>query len=156
MKNLFRVLTMAVLLAGLKTLSHASGTSTSSMESQQPSASVETISLYDAGMKAEHQKDYRKAADLFAEAVDKDPHNADAFNMLAHCQRLLGDLDGAIDNYRKALKLRPNFPEAREYLGEAYLQGVQHEMELLKGYGKKGEEPLEDLTNALKAAAKKL
>jgi hypothetical protein len=59
-------------------------------------------------------------------------------------------------NYAKALKLRPNFPDAREYLGEAYLQALLRELDTLKSYGKNGEEQRQDLIKALTDAADSL
>jgi hypothetical protein len=73
-------------------------------------------------------------------------------NMLAHSQRMLGMIDDAIENYKKALSLRPIFPQAREYLGEAYIQAALREIEILKNYGSSGDEFRNDLVSALKAA----
>jgi tetratricopeptide (TPR) repeat protein len=42
--------------------------------------------------------------------------------MLGFCLRKLGRVKEALANYEKALKLKPDFPEAREYYGEAHLQ----------------------------------
>ena len=50
-------------------------------------------------------------------------------------------------------KLRPKFPEAREYLGEAHIQAAIREIETLKSYGADGKEELADLVKALKDAA---
>jgi tetratricopeptide (TPR) repeat protein len=114
-----------------------------------------TLSLYDQGVEAGKGGDYEKAADLFQQALKADPNNPDILNMLAHAQRKSGLLDDAILNYWKALKIRPNFPEAREYLGEAYLQGVLKEMDLLGSYGDSGKDQLGILTKALQEAQKK-
>ena len=73
--------------------------------------------------------------------------------MLAFSQRKLGKFDDAFANYSKALKLRPRFPEAREYLGEAHIQAALREIETLKSYGVDGKEQLGDLVKALKDAA---
>ena len=96
------------------------------------------------------------AMDLFDQALKEDPKNPDVLNMLAHSQRKIGKIDQAIANYKKALELRPHFPEAREYLGEAYIQASLEQIGILKSYKDEGAEQLEDLTKALKDGAKSL
>jgi tetratricopeptide (TPR) repeat protein len=83
------------------------------------------------------------------------PENADAWNLLAYCQRKTGKLDEAFLNYRKALDLKPEFPEAREYLGEAHLQAVLQQIEILRGYGEAGQEELDRLVAALRETTEK-
>jgi hypothetical protein len=61
-------------------------------------------------------------------------------------------LDSALENYHLALQLRPEFPEAREYLGEAYLQAALREIQILGTYGAKGREGRRDLIAAFKKA----
>lgn len=109
--------------------------------------------LYEKGVKANKAGDYKTALQLFQDALNADRNNPDILNMLAHSQRKLGLIDEALENYKKALRLRPDFPEAREYLGEAYIQAALREIDKLKSYGKKGEEQREDLIKALKEAA---
>ena len=131
----------------------ASGTDTSSWSAQ---AAPKTVSLYDQGVEANNKKDYAAALPLFEQALQQDPKNPDILNMLAHAQREVGKTDEAVANYRKALELRPEFPQAREYLGEAYVQAALKQIEILRGCGDKGKEPLEDLTQVIKDAAKEL
>ncbi|HTC21552.1 MAG TPA: tetratricopeptide repeat protein [bacterium] len=120
-----------------------------------------TLSLYDQGVAAGNSGDYAKAIDLFQQALKADPDNPDILNMLAHAQRKSGPMDdvlmdAAMDNYWKALKIRPNFPEAREYLGEAYLQGLLKQAILLKGYGAGGKEQLKALIEAFDEVGKQI
>jgi len=146
---------------------HASGTSTDQMKASNGGpandnnsgdtnsgggVSAPVVSLYDQGLAASKSGDFQKAIDYFQLALQSDPNNADVLNELAHAQRKSGDLDDAIENYWKALKIRPDFPEAREYLGEAYLQGAVQQAKLLKAAGAEGGEQLEDLTKALQDA----
>jgi len=42
--------------------------------------------------------------------------------MLGYTRRKLGDYDSALQAYDKSLSLKPSFPEAIEYRGEAYLR----------------------------------
>jgi tetratricopeptide (TPR) repeat protein len=78
-----------------------------------------------ASQKAGDQKkaldEYFKALKDFQNAVKLDPKNYRAFNGLGYSYRKTGDYAKALDNYSEALKLSPNFPDAIEYRGEAYL-----------------------------------
>ena len=167
MKQSLMVLAVLILFyAGSNIKVDASGTSTSQMKSNNvdtqsnnsgaqggsDDVSYSVAALYDQGVAAVKSKDYPKAIDLFEQVLQVRPNNADALNELAHAQRKMGNLDEAIENYWKALKIRPDFAEAREYLGEAYLQGAVKQAKLLKGYGDEGKEQLEDLTKALQEA----
>ncbi|MCH9649050.1 MAG: tetratricopeptide repeat protein [Deltaproteobacteria bacterium] len=117
------------------------------------SENPQATKLYEAGKK-EVDKDLFPAALKRFEAADSlDPDNPDILNMLAYSQRKTGDLDSAIKNYHRALELRSDFPEAREYLGEAYIQAALREIATLAGYGKDGEHEHEELVEALKEAA---
>jgi len=105
------------------------------------------------GKTALEAKDFAQAEKCFAEANRIEPNRPETLNELAFSQRKNGKLDEAIANYGKALKLRPKFAEAREYLGEAHVQAVLREIKALKSYGADGKEELEDLVKAFKDAA---
>ena len=107
-------------------------------------------------MAATKQKEYPRAVELFQQALQSDPRNPDVLNMLAFSLRKSGHLDEAFDYYRQALEIKPQFPEAREYLGEAHLQAALREIQTLKSYGASGREDLQDLTKAIKSAAASL
>ncbi len=109
--------------------------------------------LYQKGVEAGDKGDFTGAIGFFRDALKLEPDNPDALNMLAHAQRKTGRIDEALENYKKALQLRPDFAEAREYLGEAYLQAALREMDILRSYGPAGREQLEDLQQALRQAA---
>lgn len=113
-------------------------------------------SIYDQGMEANKNGEYQKAKTLFEQALGVNGDNPDILNMLAHTQLKVGLIDDSLENYKKALQLRPRFPEAREYLGETYIQAALREVEILKSYGSGGQEQLEDLTKDIKEAAEKL
>ena len=146
---------MAIFSIALTTASFASGTSTDQMQASNPTALQPTVSLYDQGIAASKSNDDQKALSLFEEALKSDPNNPDIINMLAHSQRKTGAIDEAIVNYKKALKIKPNFPEAHEYLGEAYVDAALKEAQTLKGNGAQGQENLEDLTKYIKEAGDK-
>jgi Flp pilus assembly protein TadD len=105
-------------------------------------------------MELAKSEQYKEARQIFEDLAAKQPKNPDVINMLAYTQRKTGDLDQALDNYHAALKLKPKFPQAREYLGEAYLQAAMREAETLKGYGSTDE--LHKLAAAFQEAASKL
>jgi tetratricopeptide (TPR) repeat protein len=42
--------------------------------------------------------------------------------MVGYCARKSGDLDRAFDAYQKCLAIEPEYAEAHEYLGEAYVK----------------------------------
>jgi tetratricopeptide (TPR) repeat protein len=67
------------------------------------------------------QKFYQKAAEQFVDAVGTDPSLYQAWNYLGFAKRHLGDYEDSLGAYAKALELNPNYPDAIEYRGEAYL-----------------------------------
>jgi len=114
------------------------------------------VSLYDQGVDANTKGDYKQAKTLFEQALSINSNNPDTLNMLAHVQLKVGMIDESLANYKKALQLRPRFPEAREYLGETYIQAALRELTTLKSYGRDGDEQAEDLEQEIKKAAGKL
>ena len=80
---------------------------------------TESERLYQKGMVASVAENYDQAYEYFNRAYQKDAGNPDILNMLAFSQRKRGNLEEAFDYYEKALKLRPRFPQAREYDGPA-------------------------------------
>lgn len=116
----------------------------------------QTADLHAKGTAAVNAGNFAEAERCFAEAHQLDPKDADALNMLAYSQRKQGKLTEAFHNYDKALKLRPKFPEAREYLGEAHIQAALKEIETLKSYGDEGKHALEELIAAFNEAAAQL
>jgi tetratricopeptide (TPR) repeat protein len=163
MKRTMMILALLALsYAGSGKVSYASQSSGPPRIKNSDSVTAQaTLSLYDQGVAAGNSGDYAKAIDLFQQALKADPDNPDILNMLAHAQRKSGPMDdvlmdAAMDNYWKALKIRPNFPEAREYLGEAYLQGLLKQAILLKGYGAGGKEQLKALIEAFDEVGKQI
>lgn len=117
-----------------------------------PSAAQQAQQLYEQGKASVGQKDFTAALRLFTQANRLNANDADILNMLAYSHRKLGRLDDAFTYYRRALKLRPRFAEAREYLGEAHIQAAVREIKILQGYGNEGREQAEELIEALKKA----
>jgi len=97
--------------------SFAFGSSSPSSDS-----AVRTNADFDAGRQAIDAKDWSRAIAMLKRAVDQEPKNADAYNLLGYAERQTGNLDAAFASYDKALALDPQHRGAHEYVGEAYLQ----------------------------------
>jgi tetratricopeptide (TPR) repeat protein len=68
------------------------------------------------------QDAYASARTKLQSLVGRSPQFAEAWNALGYTQRKLGSLDDSLASYAKALELKPGYPEALEYRGEAYLR----------------------------------
>lgn len=120
---------------------------------KRPPANPTAEDLYHQGRQSSDNGDYAGALPYFERANEKRPDDPEILNMLAFTQRKTGNLKAAIANYHKALELRPRFPEAREYIGEAYVEAALEQIRLLESYGDEGLEGREELVEALKNAA---
>jgi Flp pilus assembly protein TadD len=69
----------------------------------------------------EQQKNYAGAIPLLQGVVQRDPRNADAFNLLGYATRASGNPQGSLQYYTQALAIDARHLGAHEYLGEAYL-----------------------------------
>ncbi|SRR5713226_3478702 len=76
----------------------------------------------DAGRKAVDAKDFKSALGHLTQAAKETPNDADVQNLLGYSYRKLGQLDGAMEHYRLALKIDPKHRGAQEYMGELYLE----------------------------------
>lgn len=78
----------------------------------------------DAGKKEkathEAQEAYGAALERFKLAVGLED-SAEAWNYVGYTSRKLGHYEDALTAYGKALQLKPGYPDALEYRGEAYL-----------------------------------
>ena len=119
-------------------------------------ATSEAADLFRKGAESVKIGKYEEAVKLFESANGKDKNNPEILNMLAYSKRKLGRLDEALENYGQALKLRPKFPQAREYLGEAHLQALLLQLQTLESYGAEGAKEAEKLKQSLLAAAAKI
>jgi tetratricopeptide (TPR) repeat protein len=102
-------------------------------------------------------------AQRFQEAIDvldllDNPNTPRALNYRGYATRKLGHTDEGIGYYLKSIALDPNYPQVREYLGEAYV--IQSKFDLAKDQlsaieklcGSKECEYYEDLAEALDEA----
>jgi len=80
-----------------------------------------------AGRKAVEAKDFKAAIGHLVKAVQEEPKNPDAHNMLGYSYRKTNVFDKSMEHYQMALKLDSNHRSAHEYLGELYLDLNQPE-----------------------------
>ena len=73
------------------------------------------------GKAEDAKKKFGKALGKFEYATELDPNYYQAWNMVGYCARQQGDLKRAFAAYSKCLALEPEYEEAHEYLGEAYV-----------------------------------
>lgn len=108
--SLFCAVSIVCLLAALSSSALAMGSGSSASESIE-----EAEQAIDDG-------DFEGAADLLRTALEDDPDNADAYNLLAFSQRNMDQTDEAMENYARALELDPDHKGALEYQGELFLK----------------------------------
>ena len=71
----------------------------------------------EAGRKAIDAKDYKSAVEYLTKAVQEEPNNADAQNVLGYSYRKVGTFDKSMEHYQRALKIDASHRSAHEYLG---------------------------------------
>lgn len=75
--------------------------------------------LYEQGKLLATESEYDWALEVLALITKQD--DAKVLNYIGYSHRKAGRLETGIEVYKKALTLDPNFVQAREYLGEAYV-----------------------------------
>lgn len=152
-----QVAALAAALAALAAAGRVDAAPANPRERQQETQSqAREPDLFAQGMELVKSERYDEARKLFERLHRDKPDDPEVLNMLAYTQRKTGKLDEALGNYHRALELRPDFPQAREYLGEAYLQAALREVEKLRGAGDAGREELQKLVDAFQQAAAQL
>jgi tetratricopeptide (TPR) repeat protein len=66
-----------------------------------------------------HAGQLKESLALLATVQDRD--NPRVLNAMGFATRKLGNVDGALPYYARALAIEPNYVQAREYMGEAFL-----------------------------------
>jgi tetratricopeptide (TPR) repeat protein len=89
---------------------------------RQAPATATPSTEYQRGVRARVVKDWAGAEAAFRQAIVQRPDFADAWNELGYALRHQRRYGESVDAYLEALRLRPSFPEALEYLGEAYVE----------------------------------
>ena len=87
----------------------------------QTSATEATDAHKKESAQKEAQEYYGSALPKFKQATEADPKLAEAWNYLGYTNRHLGNYDAALAAYQQALTLKPGYPDALEYRGEAFL-----------------------------------
>lgn len=90
-------------------------------------------------------KQYEKARQYFAGAVSQQAQMYEAWNYIGYTSRKMGEFDKALAAYDEALRLKPDYSDAIEYRGEAYL-GLNRVEDAKQAYMKlfAGARPLAD------------
>jgi Flp pilus assembly protein TadD len=86
----------------------------------EPKSKTENANIV-AGRKAIDAKNFKAAVGHLTKAVQEEPKNSDAHNLLGYSYRKVGTFDKSMEHYQTALKLDSNNRSAHEYLGELYL-----------------------------------
>ncbi len=75
-----------------------------------------------AARAAIHDKHWAEAVPALKRVVQRDPRNADAYNLLGYSYRWMNQMDESFAAYEKALQIDPRHRGAHEYMGVAYLK----------------------------------
>lgn len=78
-------------------------------------------SYYNRGRVEANSSNWSRAVVLFRKAVEQEPENYKALNMLGFSLRRSGKHQEAIQTYNRALAIKPDFAQALEYRGKAHL-----------------------------------
>ena len=119
---LARLLAAVVTLGACLSSVHADPTSPAVEERRQPPAAMSSDGMYNQGIRARISKDWKAAEDAFRAVISRRPDFSDAWNELGYALRNQARYGESLAAYEETLRLRPAFPEALEYLGEAYVQ----------------------------------
>lgn len=123
---------------------------------EESSSGRSETTLYEKGVKKTNAGEYARAEELFRESIRDEQSVAESYNMLGYVLRQQGRYDAAINAYKQALDRRPNFPEAREYLGEAYLKKARHQLDWLRENAGEDHETTRKLSRRIQQLADQL
>lgn len=119
----------------------------------EPETNATADPRYNQALEAIDAEDYATAATLLKFVVQADPNNADAWSQYGFANRKQGRWHEGEVYYIRALTLDPDHIEAREYLGELYLETnrpdkAREQLAELQRLCPDGCEPLTDLEDA--------
>ena len=108
-----------------------------------------------AGKADSAKKKFGKALKKFDEATKLDPGYYQAWNMVGYCARKTGDMKRAFAAYEKCLAIEPDYAEAHEYLGEAYVMvgDIAKAKEQLHWLRSRNSDEAEELAEKIEAAS---
>lgn len=106
------------------------------------------------GLKAFDQKDYPKAIEYFSKALAENGDNANVHNLLGFSFRKSGNVEKALEHYKRALNLEKNHLRANAYLGELYLEqkdlkSAEQQLKILQNNCPQGCKELTELQQAI-------
>jgi tetratricopeptide (TPR) repeat protein len=87
---------------------------------EESAATLTDAKKHDRALK-DAKSDYTTALGKFAQVLKINARMPEAWNYVGYTSRKLGNYDDALKAYSNALLLRPGYPEAIEYRGEALL-----------------------------------
>jgi Flp pilus assembly protein TadD len=118
--------------------------------------SKDATKLKKSGKTAEATEKFSKALKHFEEAIRLYEPYAEAWNMVGYCSRNNGDLRRAFDAYDRSLAINPDYEEAHEYVGEAYVMAgnLEKAKEQLAWLTAKKSGEAKELAESIEAAEK--
>lgn len=118
--------------------------------------SQDATKLKQKGKTAESTEKFGNALKHFEEAIRLYEPYAEAWNMVGYCSRNVGDLRRAFDAYDRSLAIKPDYEEAHEYVGEAYLMAgnIEKAKEQLAWLTARKSDEAKVLAQAIEAAEK--
>ena len=104
-------------------LSLASGLASAAGDPPAPKPDAPKDAVLERYTLASEKQDWKAAAAVLEEGLQKSPSNADYHNLLAYSIRKgpNPDMSLVFKHYNEALRIDPKHKGAHEYLGEAYL-----------------------------------
>lgn len=104
-------------------LSFASGLAMAAGDPPAPKPDAPKDAVLERYTLASEKQDWKAAAGVLEEGLQKSPNNADYHNLLAYSIRKgpNPDMSAVFKHYNEALRIDPKHKNAHEYLGEAYL-----------------------------------
>jgi Flp pilus assembly protein TadD len=107
---------LALCLAGLLALGPAAGTAWAIKGVDFPSHTMDEVNT------TLDQGDFATAVTMLEEILRFEPNDPEVHNLLGYSKRHLGDLEGAMASYVKALEINPDHKGTLEYQGELFLK----------------------------------
>lgn len=101
--------------------------------------------LYAQGKALVEEGKFEDAVKVFAQANRRQANDPDILNMYGFTLRKTGKVREAWEMYDRALRLRSDFPEAREYIHEAYLMMAREQLEIVRAGGPDAAKHLETM-----------
>lgn len=87
----------------------------------KPSGHASAAELVNRGQELSKKREWQLAEESFRAATELQPELPEAWNGLGHALKNEWRFDESVSAYERALALRPRYPQALEYLGEAYV-----------------------------------